>query len=240
MDLDGAAALSQHSAVSAMKNFLLRLHERWLRRPLRPLRVRSMATSQQREYDMVDRRSSPAATLVVPALNLSEVRLAVEESMDPVPESPPLMQRHDSADPAFAAPSLQQRHSAPAGVSRVRQRRHAVIELPEGLFHEPLSTARRSVVQDLPARMLSARSAANLAGEQCAICLCDYQANEDVACMPCDGLHKAHARCLRSWLELQPTCPVCRWSVETTCSGPRLSDRIERAESSLARLRADE
>ena len=208
-----------------MKDFLYRLHERWLRRPLR---VRSVTTPNL-ALERTERLSSPA---VVPSLNLSEVRLAMEEESEPTtPDAPPLLQRH----------------SAPAGVSRVRQRRHAVIELPAGLIiHEPVSaarrldTARRSIVQDLPARMLSARSAAKLIGGQCAICLCDYQANEDVACMPCDGLHMAHARCLRVWLEVQPTCPVCRWSVETCQAGEGLTDRMERAENELAKLRVDE
>lgn len=70
----------------------------------------------------------------------------------------------------------------------------------------------------LPSRKLSARSASALGDRACAICCDDFQAEDDVACMPCDGLHSFHNRCISKWLYCKPQCPQCRWTASTPAS----------------------
>lgn len=53
---------------------------------------------------------------------------------------------------------------------------------------------------------------------QCAVCLCDFEEEEEVKTLPC--LHMYHPACIDRWLGEQRTCPVCKWDV--TASAPRV------------------
>lgn len=43
---------------------------------------------------------------------------------------------------------------------------------------------------------------------QCSVCWEDFVLNEDVRQLPCS--HVYHDGCIRPWLELHGTCPICR------------------------------
>lgn len=43
---------------------------------------------------------------------------------------------------------------------------------------------------------------------QCSVCWEDFLLNEDVRQLPCS--HVYHDGCIRPWLELHGTCPICR------------------------------
>merc|ERR1711868_30367 len=43
---------------------------------------------------------------------------------------------------------------------------------------------------------------------ECAICMCEYTSEDMIIKVPCG--HFFHSNCIRSWLELHNTCPVCR------------------------------
>nr|GMD47981.1 E3 ubiquitin-protein ligase Praja-2-like [Ipomoea batatas] len=45
--------------------------------------------------------------------------------------------------------------------------------------------------------------------ETCVICLEELKVGRDVAVMPCSH-HSFHDDCLSSWLEISPSCPLCR------------------------------
>lgn len=45
------------------------------------------------------------------------------------------------------------------------------------------------------------------------VCLADYQEGEEVARLPCEGGHRFHPDCIRSWLKDHVTCPNCRQKV---------------------------
>jgi len=47
-------------------------------------------------------------------------------------------------------------------------------------------------------------------GTQCSICLEDFDATA-VAINPCS--HAFHESCLQKWIEISPTCPICRADV---------------------------
>ncbi|XP_024958753.1 putative RING-H2 finger protein ATL21A isoform X1 [Cynara cardunculus var. scolymus] len=49
----------------------------------------------------------------------------------------------------------------------------------------------------------------------CAICLSDYEPKEEVRTIP-ECNHYFHAECIDEWLKLNATCPVCRFSPESS------------------------
>ena len=54
----------------------------------------------------------------------------------------------------------------------------------------------------------------------CAICLSEFEENEDVKAIPfCK--HVFHPNCLEKWLSVQVTCPVCRGGVSTRSDDQR-------------------
>uniref|UniRef100_A0A1B0FCH2 RING-type E3 ubiquitin transferase n=1 Tax=Glossina morsitans morsitans TaxID=37546 RepID=A0A1B0FCH2_GLOMM len=49
-------------------------------------------------------------------------------------------------------------------------------------------------------------------GATCAICLDDFELHENVRRLACR--HEFHIHCLKPWLEMNPTCPLCRIHVK--------------------------
>lgn len=43
---------------------------------------------------------------------------------------------------------------------------------------------------------------------QCSVCWEDFQLRENVRQLPCTHIY--HEPCIRPWLELHGTCPICR------------------------------
>ena len=101
---------------------------------------------------------------------------------------------------------------------------------------ETLSEMSQELCNTLPARRLSLHSACALADPTCAICCEDILGNQDVACMPCDGMHAYHNACVRQWILRKPACPKCRWTADETTSAA-LQGGVARAEAYLQSLR---
>ena len=100
--------------------------------------------------------------------------------------------------------------------------------------------SNEDVVELLPRRVISLTTSESLAAvdDSCAICLEGYAEGEELVCLPCDGLHKGHWRCLRRWLQGAHTCPQCRWSLPRSASSGDLPALMSLGESELERLRA--
>jgi hypothetical protein len=47
--------------------------------------------------------------------------------------------------------------------------------------------------------------------KECPICQDEYQVDQELIKLGCD--HKFHPPCIRNWLNVNPTCPVCRFSL---------------------------
>merc|ERR1711862_999150 len=46
---------------------------------------------------------------------------------------------------------------------------------------------------------------------QCPVCLDSFNEQRDISCTPCTtGNHVFHTDCLRGWLQVARTCPLCR------------------------------
>merc|ERR1711998_265960 len=169
----------------------------------------------------------------VPPLDLS---LALSEDDDqqlPLSVPPPLQR-------GTASRNVLSESSRP----RVRARRNAVIHVPfDGIafFPDEAGSDRSTSISEelsdlLPSRKLSARSAAALSENVCAICCDDMKADDSVACMPCAGLHAYHHGCVRQWLgHGNPQCPTCRWTVDEDMR-QSLQNIIARAEAHLDQL----
>ncbi|KAL8518695.1 hypothetical protein ACS0TY_009879 [Phlomoides rotata] len=48
-------------------------------------------------------------------------------------------------------------------------------------------------------------------GDQCVICLEEWEAGEKVKKMPCN--HRFHGECIVKWLKIHGSCPVCRYEM---------------------------
>lgn len=48
-------------------------------------------------------------------------------------------------------------------------------------------------------------------GETCAICLCPFEAGDDVKQLPCSHIY--HPECIDAWLRRDATCPLCKQPV---------------------------
>ena len=47
--------------------------------------------------------------------------------------------------------------------------------------------------------------------DQCSICICEYEAGEEVMVLPCN--HRFHGDCIRQWLDQSTKCPLCNQQV---------------------------
>jgi len=75
----------------------------------------------------------------------------------------------------------------------------------------------------------------------CVICMEEYEEGDEVACLPCGGLHKAHFTCLSGWLERAATCPSCRYALPSEPISKAETEKLMKpAASELDRLRARE
>ncbi|CAO2179441.1 unnamed protein product [Urochloa humidicola] len=73
---------------------------------------------------------------------------------------------------------------------------------------EPASTKRARVTTVSDAIILGLPEVTDRSGEECAICLNDFRAEETLRAMPC--AHAFHHNCIAQWLRRNAVCPLCR------------------------------
>jgi len=49
--------------------------------------------------------------------------------------------------------------------------------------------------------------------QECAVCKVEYEEGEECIVMPCE--HIFHGECIKTWLKMHNTCPICRWELPT-------------------------
>ena len=49
---------------------------------------------------------------------------------------------------------------------------------------------------------------------ECLICFQNFNSDEEVVVLPCDDKHLFHADCLKRWLRINNSCPICRKSIQ--------------------------
>ena len=98
-----------------------------------------------------------------------------------------------------AAESLMSlRGAAAAGSAEIRMPRR--VSIP--------SSARPKIIYDL--KKYENNSEEN--SEKCPICLAEYEEGEECGVLPCK--HAFHDLCLRTWVDENRTCPLCRLRLE--------------------------
>jgi E3 ubiquitin-protein ligase RNF181 len=71
-----------------------------------------------------------------------------------------------------------------------------------------------ATIQGLPEVTLKINK---LLQEECAVCLKDFVAEDNLRAMPCT--HAFHDQCIFQWLRLNATCPLCRNPLPPTKNG---------------------
>ncbi len=65
------------------------------------------------------------------------------------------------------------------------------------------------IMELLPSSVLNEKKEGN--NNECVICLGEYDLGESITTLPC--LHFFHTGCIRSWLESNNNCPVCKYEI---------------------------
>ncbi|KAG5177072.1 hypothetical protein JKP88DRAFT_88987 [Tribonema minus] len=74
-----------------------------------------------------------------------------------------------------------------------------------------------AAIARLPRKRAAARSpgaaaaAACITDAKCLVCMCEYEAGEELMALPCG--HDYHASCVAAWLARADACPLCKRSV---------------------------
>ena len=71
-------------------------------------------------------------------------------------------------------------------------------------------------IRNLPTRTFQPSSSSSdgnnaKTDDKCSICLCQYEAGEEVKMLPC--LHSYHGQCIDRWLQQSNACPVCKHNI---------------------------
>jgi len=90
--------------------------------------------------------------------------------------------------------------------------------------------------------MLSEDEAAALQHNKagCPVCLCDFEAGDELCCLPCAGSHAGHWACMQPWLAKASTCPCCRFKLpEGETNRLTFEPLIEKTIGALERVKSD-
>jgi hypothetical protein len=71
--------------------------------------------------------------------------------------------------------------------------------------------ASKKVVENLPKVKVTKEAVEKKT--QCSVCMVDLEENEEVMKLPCE--HVFHDGCIKPWLEIHNSCPVCRFELPT-------------------------
>ncbi|OTF78623.1 ring finger protein 44-like protein [Euroglyphus maynei] len=84
----------------------------------------------------------------------------------------------------------------------------ALLSLAERLGEAKPRGLNKSEIDQLPSYRYKPESSAETDQTLCVICMCDFEAKQNLRVLPCH--HEFHARCIDKWLKTNRTCPICR------------------------------
>lgn len=62
--------------------------------------------------------------------------------------------------------------------------------------------------------------ASDVKGEhECRVCLIPYTSEDRIITLPCNEMHHFHSFCIKTWLKVSITCPLCRESFASLTQG---------------------
>lgn len=84
------------------------------------------------------------------------------------------------------------------------------------LFSMQDAGIERALIDELPVFVYKAVMGGLKEGADCAICLCEFQSDDQLRLLPSCG-HAFHTDCIDTWLLSHSTCPLCRTALLPEC-----------------------
>lgn len=175
------------SALSLLAPVLLRMMSN---NPLRRRRFRQIESNENNESNMRQRRRRPATVLHI----LQNFRAGIVTESD----------NNNSERVIFVNPFNQTIIGSLGDYlvgSRLEVLLQRLAENDPNRYGSP--PARKEVVEEMPVVKIETDLI------QCSVCLEDFLVGNEVKQMPCK--HKFHGDCIKPWLDLHSSCPVCRY-----------------------------
>lgn len=94
-------------------------------------------------------------------------------------------------------------------------------ELPAAAGHGRRSKRARVAATSEDIMGLPEVTGRSRSGEECAVCLQDFGADEKLRAMPCS--HAFHQHCISEWLRRKAVCPLCRHRLHTEDDDEQIS-----------------
>lgn len=155
-------------------------------------------------------------TALIPPRSVRQATATAQPSIPSAPEAPWSVENDENE--STPQQSLAAAHRASAGAAASLGRLPASM-IKSSSLHRLASRPERTASPGLDSDTLDAEKGfQNLSylpeGEeddanQCAICLCEFEAGEMLRQLPCQ--HDFHQTCIDSWMLQHQTCPLCRY-----------------------------
>ncbi|KAJ0816587.1 putative transcription factor C2H2 family [Helianthus annuus] len=84
--------------------------------------------------------------------------------------------------------------------------------------------ASQASIDGLPTTEIKRTDEIESLGGECVICLEELKVGDVVSEMPCE--HKYHCGCLKKWLKIHGSCPVCRFKMPVDGSGEKVRGEV--------------
>lgn len=68
--------------------------------------------------------------------------------------------------------------------------------------------------EDQISKLKVASYSAEHVNKECVICFAAFELNDEIIPLNCDVRHSFHSACLKRWLRINNTCPICRKPLE--------------------------
>ncbi|KAK8462565.1 hypothetical protein SEVIR_1G227001v4 [Setaria viridis] len=85
---------------------------------------------------------------------------------------------------------------------------------PRRASSEAPRSSKRARVAATEDAILGLQEVTGRSGDECAVCLQDFRAEETLRAMPCS--HAFHQHCISQWLRRNAVCPLCRHELTAT------------------------
>ena len=88
-----------------------------------------------------------------------------------------------------------------------------------------LATCKQALWRDTAAAAAAGQDEEAAAAAMCSVCYVEFDAAVEVTVLPCDDKHVFHSACIRPWLDMRDSCPLCKTRLKTALSGSKKAAR---------------
>jgi hypothetical protein len=97
--------------------------------------------------------------------------------------------------------------------------RHAQQQRQRAATKAELAACRQTVWSDTAAAAAAGQDEEESCGVVCSVCYVEFEGCEEVTVLPCNDKHVFHSACIRPWLDMRDSCPLCKTRLKTALSG---------------------